>query len=70
MQSPLALTPRETEILELIAEGLTSRAVAAKLSIAVSTVDSHAKTIRRKTGARKTIVAARHIERFVSEAVP
>jgi two-component system, NarL family, nitrate/nitrite response regulator NarL len=67
MQSPFALTPRETEILALIAEGLTSRAVAAKLSIAVSTVDTHAKTIRRKTGAAKTIVAARRIERFIGE---
>ncbi len=35
------LTPREREVLQLVAEGLASKQIAAKLNISVKTVDSH-----------------------------
>lgn len=42
------LTPRETEVLELIAEGLTNPMIAERLSISVHTVKSHRAQIYEK----------------------
>jgi non-specific serine/threonine protein kinase len=46
------LTPREAEVAALIAQGLTSRALAEVLVISVRTADSHADHIRDKLGLR------------------
>ena len=46
--SPPPLTPRETEIVGLIAKGLTSKAVAEKLFISEFTVIKHRKNIIKK----------------------
>ena len=35
------LTPRQREILQLIAEGLTTKAIASRLAISVKTVETH-----------------------------
>lgn len=43
-----ALTPREREVLTLIAEGLTNPEIADKLVISVKTVDRHRENIMRK----------------------
>lgn len=45
------LSSRETEILELIADGLSSRAMAERLFVSVETVRTHAKNIIRKLDA-------------------
>ncbi len=42
------LTDREREILQLVAEGMTNQEIASKLSISVSTVDTHRKNIMTK----------------------
>ncbi len=42
------LTPREREVLQLIAEGLTSKAIGAKIGIALKTVETHRANIIRK----------------------
>lgn len=42
------LTPREREILTLIAEGLTQREIASKLSISVNTVQTHRQNLMDK----------------------
>lgn len=42
------LTPREREILTFIAEGLTSREIAEKLTISVNTVQTHRQNIMEK----------------------
>lgn len=42
------LTTRETEILQLVAEGLTNQEIAEKLFISPSTVDTHRKNIMSK----------------------
>ncbi|MBN8625201.1 MAG: response regulator transcription factor [Planctomycetes bacterium] len=47
------LTPREVEILRVLAEGESTRGCSARLSIAVSTVENHKANIRRKLGARR-----------------
>ena len=44
------LTPRETEITALIAEGETNKSIADRLSIDVATVKSHLFRIFNKTG--------------------
>jgi DNA-binding NarL/FixJ family response regulator len=45
---PKDLTPREIEVLRLLAKGLTNREVAASLDISVKTVDVHRAGIMRK----------------------
>lgn len=45
--SPL-LTPRETQILQMLAQGLDSKAMARSLTISVRTVETHRLSIRRK----------------------
>ena len=44
------LSEREQEVLELVAQGLSSKEIASRLSIAVNTVNTHRKSITRKTG--------------------
>jgi len=46
------LTPREKEILHLIAEGLTSKQIAQKLFISVKTVETHRARIMEKLGCK------------------
>jgi two-component system, NarL family, nitrate/nitrite response regulator NarL len=43
-----ALTPREREVLALIAEGLSSRDIGVRLSMGVRTVETHRTALRRK----------------------
>jgi pimeloyl-ACP methyl ester carboxylesterase/DNA-binding CsgD family transcriptional regulator len=60
-----ALTHRETEVLRLLASGLTSREIAAELSLSVRTVGRHITNIYGKIGARTraeaTSYAVRHL---------
>ena len=64
-QRATALTDREREILDLVADGLTAREIAARLGIAEETVRTHLKNARGKqgttglTGARATALIAR-----------
>lgn len=52
-ESPVdTLTPREREVLQLLAQGLTSKEVAARLGVAPSTVESHRRQIMSKLSAR------------------
>jgi DNA-binding CsgD family transcriptional regulator len=51
-ERPDGLTPREVEILGLVAGGLTSRDIAERLVISIDTVGRHITNIYRKIGAR------------------
>ncbi len=42
------LTPREREVLQMLAQGLTNKAIARELDISVRTVETHRLSIRRK----------------------
>ncbi len=48
------LTPRETEVFELLAQGRTSKQIADALGISVHTVNNHRKRICRKSGMHST----------------
>jgi len=48
--APETLTPREREVLEWLAEGLTNRAIAARLGISDHTVKFHVASIYGKLG--------------------
>ena len=58
------LTPRETEVLALIAHGLRNAEVAAELSLAESTVAGYIKDIYRKLGISSRAEASWHATRM------
>jgi two-component system nitrate/nitrite response regulator NarL len=53
-----ALTPRETEILALLAEGQSNKAIARNLGISDGTVKLHVKAILRKLNLHSRVEAA------------
>ena len=58
-----ALTPREIEVLELVAEGLSNKAVAVRLGISDQTVKFHLTSISGKLGAINRTDAVRRAVR-------
>ena len=54
------LTPRELEVLKLIAEAQTSKEIAATLFISVKTVDRHRQNILDKLGMRDRVELTRY----------
>lgn len=47
---PSPLTPRETEVAELVAQGLRNKEIAASLVVSIRTVDGHVERIRSELG--------------------
>lgn len=54
------LTPRELELLRLVAEGLPNKAIAQRLSVSENTVKYHMKNILQKLGVRNRAEAIAH----------
>lgn len=61
--SPEPLTPREREVAEAIAGGLSNKEIARRLGISVKTVETHRATLMRKIGARSAVDVARYAQR-------
>ena len=59
-----ALTPRELNVLELVAEGLPNRAIAARLEISEHTVKFHVSSLFSKLGAGNRTDAVRRAVRL------
>lgn len=49
----VAITPREMEILELIAQGMSNREIAEKLFVSENTMKTHSSRVFDKLGARR-----------------
>ena len=58
------LTPREIEVIELLAEGLPNKAIAARLGISDQTVKFHVASISGKLGATNRTDAVRRAVRL------
>ena len=58
------LTPREREVMELLAVGNSSKAIAAALRISVRTVESHRRTVLRKLEVSSAAQLARAVARL------
>lgn len=58
-QKKLGITPRELEILGLIAAGLSNREIAERLFVSESTVKTHSSRVFDKLGARRRTEAVR-----------
>ena len=54
------LSSREREVLQLIAEGLSAKEIAADLGISPKTVEAHRTSVMRKLGARKATELVRY----------
>jgi DNA-binding CsgD family transcriptional regulator len=50
------ISPREKEVLVLVAEGLTSGLIASRLFLSIHTVENHRVSILRKLQAKNTAV--------------
>lgn len=55
---PLALTPRETEVLNLIARGLPNKQIASQLGLGLRTVESHVSSLLSKLSVSSRTEAA------------
>lgn len=56
------LTPREGEVIELIAEGMSNKAVASELHISIHTVKSHLRNIMEKLNLHSRLQLARWVD--------
>ncbi len=54
-----AISPREQELLRVLAEGLTNRAIAERLVLEESTIRTHLRNIYRKLGVNSRVAAVR-----------
>lgn len=60
----LGITPRELEMLELIAEGLSTREIANRVHVSENTVKTHASRLFEKLGARRRTQAVQRGKEF------
>jgi LuxR family maltose regulon positive regulatory protein len=58
------LTPRETELVSLLAEGLTNKEIANRLHIATETVKTHLQKIFQKLNAKNRLEAVRQTQKL------
>jgi DNA-binding NarL/FixJ family response regulator len=57
------LTPREREVIQLLAEGHRNKKIAQKLGISVKTVETHRTTLMRKIGVKSIVELVRYAVR-------
>ena len=60
ISNPAGLTPREVEVLRLVAQGMTNEQVANQLVISPRTVDTHLTSIYGKIGVSSRSAATRY----------
>jgi DNA-binding NarL/FixJ family response regulator len=57
---PKTLTPRESEVLQLVAEGQANKQIAAELGISIKTVEKHRQSLMEKLGIHDTAGLTRY----------
>jgi DNA-binding NarL/FixJ family response regulator len=57
------LTPREREVVQLLAEGHRNKKIALKLGISIKTVETHRTTLMRKIGVKSIVELVRYAVR-------
>jgi DNA-binding NarL/FixJ family response regulator len=62
--SPTDLSPRERDVLRLLAEGMSSKEIAGLLGLSVRTVENHRGNISRRTGLRSVAQLTLHAVRL------
>ena len=70
--TPFALTTRQEEVLQLIAEGLSNKAIAGQLGISIKTVEKHRQMVMDRLHIHDVAGLTRHAIKkgMVSEPVP
>jgi DNA-binding NarL/FixJ family response regulator len=63
-QTPVSLSDRELQIIDLVAAGLTNQDIAAKLEISKRTVDNHISNILTKTQTDNRVALVRWAMRW------
>lgn len=58
-QTPVSLSDRELQIIDLVADGLTNQHIAGKLEISKRTVDNHISNILTKTQTENRVALVR-----------
>jgi DNA-binding CsgD family transcriptional regulator len=69
-EHPAGLTPRESEVLELLVKGLRNDEIAGRLVISVKTVDHHVSAVLAKLGVGSRSAAASEARRLGLDALP
>ncbi|MCF8379852.1 MAG: helix-turn-helix transcriptional regulator, partial [Bacteroidales bacterium] len=54
LNEPIQLSPREKQVLELLARGLSCEAIGSRLKISSTTVISHRNNMKQKFGAKNS----------------
>ena len=57
------LTPREREVIQLLAEGHRNKKIAQMLGISIKTVETHRTTLMRKVGVKSIVELVRYAVR-------
>lgn len=69
-EARMLLTPREAQVLDAIADGLTNKAIARRLGISLHTVKFHVESVFRKLDARtRTEAVTKALERRKEETI-
>lgn len=63
LPSPDVLTPKEREVLQLIAEGVTSKGIGARLGTSVKTAETHRTNMMRKLGLHSVAAVTKYAVR-------
>ncbi len=58
--APSVLTPKEREVLQLIAEGITTKEISARLGVAIKTAETHRTNLMRKLGLHSIAAITRY----------
>jgi two-component system nitrate/nitrite response regulator NarL len=65
---PVRLTAREREVIDLIAEGMSNRAIGRALHISIHTVKSHLRNIMEKLALHSRLQLARYVHQTRDDA--